>query len=197
MEHFPVGSISYGGISRHPSTQVEAEVSESHTRKTSDASSDLLTTLLELDGYHQLLAMRAHGIRAPMLQTLKLELTKLDRGQVVFEGSPDRSVYNPIGTVHGGYAATLLDSACGIAVHSKLRIGQTYTTLELKVAFQRALTEKSGPVRAEGRVISMGGRAAFAEATLTDGEGRLCASATSTLLIYENPARPKAETAEQ
>src|SRR4051794_24173473 len=108
-------------------TQAEADVSESHTRKTSAVSSDLLTTLSELDGYDQLLAMRAHGIRAPMLQTLKLELTKLDRGQVVFEGSPDRSVYNPIGTVHGGYAATLLDSACGIAVHSKLRIGQTYT----------------------------------------------------------------------
>src|SRR5437868_2006140 len=118
MENFPVGSISYGEISRHPGTQAEADVSESHTRKTSDVSSDLLTTLSELDGYDQLLAMRAHGIRAPMLQTLKLELTRLDRGQVVFEGSPDRSVYNPIGTVHGGYAATLLDSACGIAVHS-------------------------------------------------------------------------------
>ncbi|MGL9623075.1 PaaI family thioesterase [Bradyrhizobium sp. U531] len=172
-------------------------MSESHTPTTNDVSSDLLTTLSELDGYEQLLTMRAHGIRAPMLQTLKLELTKLERGQVVFEGSPDHSVYNPIGTVHGGYAATLLDSACGIAVHSRLRIGQTYTTLELKVAFQRALTQKSGTVRADGRVISMGGRAAFAEATLTDGRGRLCASATSTLLIYESPARRKAEAAEQ
>jgi len=168
-------------------------VSDSPTRETSSASTDLLMTLSELDGYDQLLAMRAHGITAPMLQTLKLEMTKLDRGQVVFEGSPDRTVYNPIGTVHGGYAATLLDSACGIAVHSKLRIGQSYATLELKVSFQHALTQKSGPVRAEGRVISMGGRAAFAEATLTDGEGRLCASATSTLLVYENVAGPKAE----
>jgi len=172
-------------------------VSDSRTREISGASTDLLRTLSELDGYDQLLTMRAHGVRAPILQTLKIELTELARGQVVFEGSPDRSVYNPIGTVHGGYAATLLDSACGIAVHSKLRIGQSYTTLELKVSFHRALTQESGPMRAEGRVISMGSRAAFAEATLTDGEGRLCASATSTLLIYENLVKPKAETIEQ
>src|SRR6266545_7960728 len=130
----------YRSISKHPGTQAEADVSDSRTREIGGASSDLLATLSELDGYDQLLAMRAHGITAPMLQTLKLELTKLDRGQVVFEGSPDRSVYNPIGTVHGGYAATLLDSACGIAVHSRLTATQGYTTLELKVAFHKPIT---------------------------------------------------------
>lgn len=109
----------------------------------------------------------------------------LEQGRVIFEGSPDESVYNPIGTVHGGYAATLLDSACGCAVHSRLGVGQRYTTLDLKVAYHRALTAESGPVRAEGTVISMGRRAAFAEARLTDAAGRLCASATSTLLVYE------------
>ena len=105
----------------------------------------------------------------------------------MFEGNPDRSVYNPIGSVHGGYAATLLDSACGIAVHSQLGVGQGYTTLELKVAYHRGLTDQSGRIRAEGRVVSMGRRVAFAEATLHDGDGRLCASATSTLLVFDRP----------
>ena len=76
--------------------------------------------------------------------------------------------------MHGGYAATLLDSACGCAVHSRAqRPTQAYTTLELKVAYHKAITAKTGPVRAEGRVVSLGRRAAFAEATLTDAEGRL------------------------
>src|SRR5882672_3958007 len=71
-------------------------------------------------------------------------------GFVVFEGSPTEAVYNPIGTVHGGYAATLLDSAVGCAVHSMLKAGQGYTTLELKVAYHRAMTKDTGPIRAEG-----------------------------------------------
>ena len=106
-------------------------------------------------------------------------------GRAVFEGNPDERVYNPIGTVHGGYAATLLDSAVGCAVHSKLSANQGYTTLELKIAYHRALTKDSGPVRAEGTVISLGRRAAFAEGRLTDAQGRLCATATSTLLVFD------------
>ena len=109
----------------------------------------------------------------------------LEPGRVVFEGNPDERVYNPIGTVHGGYAATLLDSAVGCAVHSKLAAHQGYTTLELKIAYHRALTKHSGTVRAEGVVVSFGRRAAFAEGKLFDGEGRLCASATSTLLVFD------------
>jgi uncharacterized protein (TIGR00369 family) len=103
----------------------------------------------------------------------------------VFEGEPGRSVYNPIGSVHGGYAATLLDSACGCAVHSRLSADQGYTTLELKVSYHRPLSDQSGLVRAEGRVLSIGRRAAFAEAKLIDAQGRLCASATSTLLVFD------------
>jgi uncharacterized protein (TIGR00369 family) len=106
-------------------------------------------------------------------------------GRAVFEGDPDERVYNPIGTVHGGYAATLLDSAVGCAVHSRLNANQGYTTLELKIAYHRALTKESGTVRAEGTVVSMGRRAAFAEGRLTDSQGRLCASATSTLLVFD------------
>lgn len=118
-------------------------------------------------------------------KTMNFRAVELEAGRVVFEGAPDERVYNPIGTVHGGYAATLLDSALGCAVHSKLSSSQGYTTLELKIAYHRALTKDSGTVRAEGRVISIGRRAAFAEGRLIDGEGRLCASATSTLLVFE------------
>src|SRR5690242_21525160 len=84
-----------------------------------------------------------------------------DEGFVVFEGHPTTSVYNPIGSVHGGYAATLLDSAMGCAVHTMMRPEQGYTTLELKVAYHRAMSDRSGPLRAEGKVISLGRRVAF------------------------------------
>lgn len=107
-----------------------------------------------------------------------------DEGFVVFEGHPTEVVYNPIGTVHGGYAATLLDSAMGCAVHTLMKEGQGYTTLELKVAYHRAMTAESGTVRAEGKVISLGRRAAFAEGRLIDGQGRLCATATTTCLVF-------------
>ena len=93
--------------------------------------------------------------------------------------------YNPIGTVHGGYAATMLDSACGCAVHSKLTATQGYTTLELKVAYHRPMTIDTGLVRTEAKLLSFGKRVAFAEATVTDADGRLYASATSTLLIFD------------
>src|SRR3546814_1530117 len=89
-----------------------------------------------------------------------------------------------IRSVHGGYAATLLDSACGVAVHSRLSADQAYTTLELKISYIRGLSSDSGTVRAVGRVTAVGRRVAFAEATLHDGAGRLCATATSTLLIF-------------
>jgi uncharacterized protein (TIGR00369 family) len=98
-------------------------------------------------------------------------LIEVEEGRAVFEGNPDHRVYNPIGSVHGGYAATLLDSACGIAVHSKLAPGQGYTTLELKISYVRGMTVDTGVVRAEGIVISMGRRVAFAEAKLTDADG--------------------------
>ena len=139
----------------------------------------------ELDGLQQLQAMIAAGGRAPIADTLDFTLAEISEGRAVFAGTPDLHAYNPIGTVHGGYAATLLDSACGCAVHSKLAPRQGYTTLELKVAYHRPMTAETGPVRAEGRVVSMGRRAAFAEATITDARGRIYATATSTLLVFE------------
>ena len=116
-------------------------------------------------------------------RTMNFSIVTLEAGRVVFEGRPSEAVYNPIGTVHGGYAATLLDSACGCVVHSMLGDGQSYTTLELKVAYHRAIRAETGPVFAEGKIVSLGRRAAFAEARLTDAAGRLYASATSSLLI--------------
>ncbi|WP_156680143.1 PaaI family thioesterase [Sphingomonas profundi] len=135
-------------------------------------------------GLQQLRAMMAAGTGAPIAETLRFRLVEADEDHVAFEGAPDRSVYNPIGSVHGGYAATLLDSACGCAVHARLAADQAYTTLELKISYLRAISEATGPVRAEGRVVQMGRRAAFAEATLADAAGRLLATATSTLLVF-------------
>lgn len=136
-------------------------------------------------GLEQLRAMIAAGGRPPIGHTLEFSLTDAGDGWATFEGLPGRHAYNPIGTVHGGYAATLLDSACGCAVHSKLGAKQGYTTLELKVAYHRPLTDRTGPVRAEGKVVTFGRRAAFAEATIKDAAGRIYATATSTLLVFE------------
>jgi uncharacterized protein (TIGR00369 family) len=137
------------------------------------------------DGFEQLKAMRDNGLKAPIGETLGFELVEVERGRVVFEGKPDRRVYNPLGAVHGGYAVTLLDSACGIAVHSQLGANRGHTTLELKVSYLRGLSDGSGTVRATGRIVSVGRRVAFAEAELHDGDGRLCATATSTLLVFD------------
>ena len=139
----------------------------------------------DLSGLEQLRAPIASGRRPGISESLDFALTEVDVGRAVFEGVPGHHAYNPIGMVHGGYAATLLDSACGCAVHSQLQAGQGYTTLELKVAYHKAATSQTGLLRAEGRVLTMGRRAAFAEAKLTDASGRLYASATSTLLVID------------
>jgi len=138
-----------------------------------------------LDGLRQIRAMIESGHGAPMVEKLGVKLAEVEHGHAVFVGTPDYSVYNPLGVVHGGYAATLLDSACGIAVHTQLGPGRGHSTLELKVSYLRGLTAGSGTVRAVGRVTSLGRRVAFAEATLHDGAGRLCATATSTLLVFD------------
>ncbi|MGH6615065.1 PaaI family thioesterase [Sphingomonas sp.] len=136
-----------------------------------------------LSGPEQLRAMIASDAQPPIGRTLDFSLVEVGDGRAVFEGNPDSRTYNPLGTVHGGYAATLLDSACGIATHSKLAPGQSYTTLELKISYHRAMTADTGPVRAEGTITAFGRRVAFAEAKLTDANGRLLASASSTLLV--------------
>jgi uncharacterized protein (TIGR00369 family) len=138
----------------------------------------------ELNGLEQLRTLMACGLKPGILVSLDFELVEVDFGKAVFAGKPGEHVYNPLGTVHGGYAATLLDSACGCAVHSRLTEKQAYTTLELKISYHKTITKNTGLLRAEGSVLSLGRRAAFAEARLLDTEGRLYASATSTLLIF-------------
>lgn len=144
-----------------------------------------LRSLAHLSGVEQLrLGFQADENAAPIARTLDYRLTEVEEGRVVFEGTPTRAVYNPIGTVHGGWMATLLDSACACAVHSMLKPGSVYTTLEIKTVFHRALTE-GVPVRAEGRILQMGRRAGFAEADLKGLDGKLYATATSTCLVME------------
>ncbi|UNK47996.1 PaaI family thioesterase [Lysobacter sp. S4-A87] len=138
-----------------------------------------------LDGLSQLQALIASGRKPGILHSLDFDFIEVEPGRAVFAGTPGDHAYNPIGMVHGGYAATLLDSACGCAVHSRLNAQQAYTTLELKVAYHKAVTRDSGLLRAEGKVVSIGRRAAFAEARLTGADGRLYATATSTLLVID------------
>jgi uncharacterized protein (TIGR00369 family) len=125
----------------------------------------------------------------PIMQLIGFRLAEVDRGRAVFEGTPSLAHYNPLGTVHGGYAATLLDSCMGCAVHTTLPKGVGYTTLEFKVSLVRALTADTGPVRAEGKIINSGRRVATAEGRLTDTQGRLLAHATTTCLVFELQAR--------
>lgn len=138
-----------------------------------------------LTGLQQLQRMIELGGVAPIGDTLGFRLVEAEEGRAVFTGTPGLHAYNPIGTIHGGYAATLLDSACGCAGHSRLSPTQGYTTLELKVSYLRAMTADTGEVRAEGRVITFGRRAAFTEASITDAAGKVYATATSTLLVFE------------
>ncbi len=119
-----------------------------------------------------------------IVHTLGLRGISAKEGFVVFEGTPSPAVYNPMGGVHGGYAATLLDTVMGLAVATRLADDQSFTTLELKVAYHRGMTEKTGPVRGEGKVLSFGRRAAFTEGRVVDDKGNLYATATSTCLVF-------------
>jgi uncharacterized protein (TIGR00369 family) len=121
--------------------------------------------------------------RPPIAALMDFQIVELQEGRAVFAVNPAEYHYNPIGVVHGGLAATLLDSAMGCAVHSMLPAGAGYTTLELKVNFIRAMTAETGRVRGEGKLIHLGGRTATAEGRVIDESGKLYAHATTTCLI--------------
>ncbi|RDK10076.1 PaaI family thioesterase [Cupriavidus lacunae] len=125
---------------------------------------------------------------APIGDTLDFVPIHMEPGVAVFQGRPQRRHYNPLGIVHGGWFATLLDSAVGCAVHSTLPAGKAYTTLELKVNMVRALTDGVRLVRAEGKVIHAGRQVATAEGRLVGPDGKLYAHATTTCLIFDQPA---------
>ena len=119
----------------------------------------------------------------PIAQLLGFQLDGVEEGRAVFIAEPAEYHYNPIGVVHGGLAATLLDSAMGCAVASRLPQGVVYTTLEIKVNYVRPLTIVTGPIRCEGVVIHLGGTVATAEGRITDAAGKLYAHATTTCLL--------------
>ena len=123
----------------------------------------------------------------PIMQTIEPFDSTAEHGRVVFHSVPGFRHYNPIGSVHGGYAATLLDSAMGLAVQTTLPAGTGYTTLEFKISFIRGMSKDTGVVRSEGRTLNVGRRAATAEARITDAGGRLLAHATTTCLVFEIP----------
>jgi uncharacterized protein (TIGR00369 family) len=160
---------------------------ETTQRKIGLVPPETAATMSGLDLLQKMIAGELPG--PPIMQTLDFTLTEVEAGRALFEGHPAFKHYNPLGTVHGGYAATLLDSCMGCAVHSTLPKGVTYTTLEFKVSLLRAITADTGVVRAEGKVLNAGRRTATAEGRLTDGKGRLLAHASTTCLIFDIPSK--------
>jgi uncharacterized protein (TIGR00369 family) len=148
---------------------------------------EVAATMSGLELLQGMIAGRFPG--PPIMELIGFRLVEVENGRAVFTGTPGFQHYNPLGTVHGGYAATLLDSCMGCSVHTTLPKGTGYTTLEFKVSLVRAVTADTGPVRAEGKVISSGRRVATAEGRLTDAGGRLLAHATTTCLVFEVPAK--------
>lgn len=128
----------------------------------------------------------AGGARRGIGKTMRFRGKSADQGVVVIEGQPDEDFYNPLGTVHGGYAATLLDAAMALAVYTSLPADSGYTTIELKVTYLKPMTADSAPVVAEGRTFHAGRRIVACEGRLTDREGKLCAHATATYLVLRN-----------
>ncbi|HZP71205.1 MAG TPA: PaaI family thioesterase [Pseudolabrys sp.] len=120
----------------------------------------------------------------PISELMGFHLTEVETGRAVFEGVPEIRHYNPIGTVHGGFAATLLDSALGCAIFSTVAKGDGWTTLELKFNLVRPLTKDTGPVRAEGRIVHRGRTIATSEGDLKDEVGKIYAHATTTCMIF-------------
>ena len=144
---------------------------------------------LKLSGLGFLQAILSGRIpKPPIAEALGFTLAEVAEGLAVFTVEPAEFHYNPIGVVHGGLAATLLDSCMACSVQSTLPAGKVYTTLELKVNLVRAITLKSGLLRAEGRLIHSGSRVATAEGRLVDLQGRLYAHGTTTCMVFDAPA---------
>lgn len=124
----------------------------------------------------------------PMNETMNMTLLEVGDGRAVFQGIPLLQHYNPLGSVHGGWFATLLDSALGCAVQTTLPAGRSYTTVELSLNIVRPASHKTGPLRAVGTVIHAGRQIATAEARVEDEEGKLYAHATTTCFVFDVPA---------
>jgi uncharacterized protein (TIGR00369 family) len=146
-----------------------------------------------ISGIAYLKALQSGELPPPPIAVLMgMWIAEVSEGRVVFAAEPSEYHYNPLGTVHGGVMATLLDSALGCAVQSMLPAGTSYTTLELKINYLRPITVKTGTVYAEGKIIHLGGRVATAEGRLTDAAGKLYAHGTTTCIILR-PSSPSAQ----
>lgn len=147
-----------------------------------------------LSGLELMQAMLDGRLPYPVIgQTMDFLLIDVAHGRAVFQGTPGGRFFNPLGTVHGGWYATLLDSALGCCVHTALPAGKSYTTLELTVNLIRAIRPDVQRVRAEGRVIHVGGQTATAEARLLGPDGRLYAHGSTTCLIFDIKSELKSE----
>jgi uncharacterized protein (TIGR00369 family) len=141
-------------------------------------------TAKTIPGLQLLTAIMEGTLPAPPIQkALDFRILEVARGYTVFAGVPRFEYYNPLGSVHGGYTAALLDSCMACAVHSTLDAGYSYATLEIKINYVRAILSDTGEVRAEGKVINVGKRVATAEGRLLDSTGKLYAHGTTTCLI--------------
>lgn len=120
----------------------------------------------------------------PMAATMNFALVEAEMGRVIFRGLPNETHLNPLGTVHGGWAATIMDSALGCAVHTMLDKGEGYATVEFKINLTRPITVQTGIVTCESRVVHKGKTLAVSEASLKDGDGKLLAFGTETCSIF-------------
>jgi uncharacterized protein (TIGR00369 family) len=132
----------------------------------------------------------------PFAESTSIWMTSAEKGRVVFEAHPSSKFLNPLGSVHGGWVSTLLDSAMGCAVHSTLLPGHGYTTVDMTVTFVRAVRPDSGPLTCEGKIVHAGGRIATAEGRIHDAQGRLIAHGTETCMILRAPTSATAPEGE-
>jgi uncharacterized protein (TIGR00369 family) len=123
----------------------------------------------------------------PIGELIQMHVVDVEDGRVEFTCIPDASMYNPLGTVHGGALCTLLDTVTGCAIHTTLPEGVGYTSVEIKVNYLKGVTASSGPLTAVGTVVKAGSRIGFTEGKVIDAAGNLVATATSTLLVFELP----------
>jgi uncharacterized protein (TIGR00369 family) len=166
---------------------VEDVVTPGKTRQKTISWEDPLETAklgIQLPGLEYLTAMKDGRLPGPPIAAhFGFTIASVSEGDAVFVATPDESHYNPIGMVHGGMAATLLDSAVGCAVHTTLPAGVGYSSIELKVNYLRPIHAGAGQLRAHGWVVKAGSRVAFAEADIRDAEGKILATASGTCLI--------------
>jgi uncharacterized protein (TIGR00369 family) len=127
--------------------------------------------------------LRGEGPTLPIGDMLGFHLVAAERGRVVLEGQPDRRSYNLIGTVHGGWAAAILDTALALSTLSTLEPGQSFTTIDIRINYLRPMTAETGLVRAEGTVLQSGRRLSYCDARLTDIAGKLLCHGTGSCLV--------------